>query len=153
MYWGPPCTGYCLLCTLSFDKIDNNNNRCDYIKLKAFLLSPTVDSSACISVGQVVMYQCSIVKDMIMVQSHGFSTVMCRRDHWCCIIPAPLIYYENVINWVATNTIIIAIIHFMCIVLLTGLRQKYKAPGQVLRYCSAIHRSIYIVLATMFSSV
>ena len=30
----------------------------------------------------------------------------------------------------------------MCIVLPTGLRQKYKAPGQVLRYYSVIHRSL-----------
>jgi len=26
MHWGPPCTGLSLLCTLSLDKIDNNNN-------------------------------------------------------------------------------------------------------------------------------
>jgi len=80
---------------------------------------------------------------MIVGQCHGFSTVMCRRNQWCCIILAPLIYYENVI-----------IKHYYpC----TGLRQKYKAPRQVLTYCSAIHRSIYIALAsalaTRFSSM
>ena len=26
----------------------------------------------------------------IVVRSHGFSTVMRRKDHWCCIILAPL---------------------------------------------------------------
>ena len=45
----------------------------------------------CTSVGQVAMYQCSKAQDMIMVQSHGFPMVTCRRDHWCCIILAPLI--------------------------------------------------------------
>ena len=31
---------------------------------------------------------------MLRVQSHGFSTLMCRRDYWFCIIIAPIIY-EN----------------------------------------------------------
>jgi len=51
------------------------------------------------------------------------------------------------------NTIAILNIHFMCIVLPTGLRQKHKAPGQVLSYCSAIHRSIYIALGTRFKKI
>ena len=67
------------------------------------------------------------------------SWFLSRRDHWCCIILVPQIYYENVIIKY----------YYPC----TGLRQKHKAPGQVLGYCSAINRSIYIVLATGFSSM
>ena len=53
--------------------------------------------------------------DMIMVQSRDFPTVMCRRDQWCCIIPAPSICYGNVI--VATGRLNA---HCMSVVLPTG---------------------------------
>ena len=77
-----------------------------------------------------------------MVQSHGFPTVMCRRDHWCCII------LRKCYNKVAISTITIPNTHFICTVLPTGLRQKHKAPEQVLIYRSAMHSSIYIALGT-----
>jgi len=58
-----------------------------------------------------------------MIQCHGFPTVMHKRDHWCCIILAPLICYENVTIKVAMSTITIPNIHFAHSIIPTELKQ------------------------------
>ena len=62
-----------------------------------------------------------------MAQYQGFPTVMYRRDH----CPP-----SNILRKCYNNTITINIatytLHGLCIVLPSGLRQKHKAPGQVL---------------------
>ena len=87
-----------------------------------------------------------------MAQFQRFPTVMCSRDHWCCIILA----LSNIlrkcckISTITIPNIATYILHYLCIVLPTGLRQKHKAPGQVLiigtvQQCTEVDTLLWIV--------
>ena len=81
----------------------------------------------------------------------------CRRDHLVLHHTSPSNILRKCYNHIAPLLFLIQlyILYTVCAqqLLPTGLRQKHKAPGQVLRYCSAMQRSIYIALGTRFSSM